>query len=376
MIVAPEYHPKPLRILIGHLTSNGDILYSSVIARQIKEIDHPDSHLTWAVSNRCAKTLHLNPYIDELWEVPINDANDITTTWDKFCKEADQKKKEGFFDIIYFIQLIGDNLQHYNKTIRLSVLEGYPKRITVPLEPVVRLTASEIESVHLFSLEKKLAGYKKVVLFECSPLSGQSLVTPKFALDVLEIVNTQVSDFCFILSSNIAIDSNSDNIIDASKLSFRDNAELSKYCDLLVGCSSGITWLLTADWSKPLPTIQLLNKKAVWFNSVVKDYEIREKDASHVLEMYEFNAGTAAACIIKALTENFEDTRKKYHQQYNRYWCTTEVAILFRLVKQVRLRSFLKFSYKSLKNNNILFLIFVFAGVAWKCLTSVVNKVF
>lgn len=375
MVVFPQHRTKPLRILIGHLTSNGDILYSSAVARQIKEIDYPGCHLTWAVSNRCAKTLHLNPYIDEVWEYSIGGVNDVTIAWDKFCKEAVQKKEEGIFDIIYLIQLIGDNLLQYNKTIRLSVLAGYPKSLTVPLEPVIRLSGDEIDNVGLFKIEKKLEQYNKVVLFECAPLSGQSLVTPQFALDVLEIVNKHVSGVCFILSSNIAINSSTINIINASELSFRENAELSKYCDLLIGCSSGITWLLTSDWAKSIPTIQLLNKKAVWFNSVVKDYEVRGKDASYVLEMYKFSVRTSADCVIKTLTDGFENTRRKYHQPYNRYWCPTEVSILFRLLKQFRVRAFLKFSHRTVKNNSLVFLIVVYGKLMWKCITSFKNKV-
>jgi hypothetical protein len=247
--------------------------------------------------------------------------------------------------------------------------------LTVPLEPVIRLSGDEIDNVRLFKIEKKLEEYNKVVLFECAPLSGQSLVTPQFALDVLEIVNKEVSGVCFILSSNTPVNSNAGNIINASQLSFRENAELSKYCDLLIGCSSGITWLLTSDWAKSIPTIQLLNKKAVWFNSVVKDYEVRGKNASHVLEMYKFSVRTSADCIIKTLTDGFENTRRKYHQPYNPYWCTTEVSILFRLLKQVRIKDFLKFSYRTVKNNSLLFLIVVYAKLMWKCITSFKNKV-
>lgn len=371
MVVSTQHPGKPLRILVGHLTSNGDILYSSAIARQIKEIDYPGCHLTWAVSGRCAKTLDLNPYIDEIWQFALDGVNDVTGDWYKFCKEAIQKKEQGDFNIIYLIQLIGDNLLHYNKTIRLSVLGGYPRPLTVPLEPVIRLSGNEVENVRLFTISQKFEKYKKVVLFECAPLSGQSLVTPQFALDVLEIVNKQLSGICFILSSNITINSNRANIINASELSFRENAELSKYCDLLIGCSSGITWLLTSDWAKPMPTIQLLNKEAIWFNSLVKDYEVRGKDAGHVLEMYKFNVHTAAECIIKTLTDGFEKTRKSYHQQYSRYWCMTEMSILFRLLKESRIRAVLKFSFRTARNNSLLFLIVVY----WKLIKKVVSSV-
>jgi hypothetical protein len=364
---------KPLNILIGHLTSNGDILYSSAIARQIKEIDFPGCHLTWAVSTGCAKILYQNPYIDKLWEVPIENG-DVVGTWKKLCEGANKKKEAGLYDEVFLVQLVGDNLLHYNKTIRLSVLAGYSKPLAVPLEPTIRLHDTEIRNVSSFTLEKKLADYKKVVLFECAPLSGQSVVSPEFALKVLKIVNQKLSGVCFILSSNVAIESDADNIINASELSLRENAELSKYCDLLIGCSSGITWLLTSDWAKPLPTIQFLNKKAVWFNSVVKDYEVRDKKADHVLELYHFDEQYAAICILDALTSDFDKARKKHHQQYNRYWCSTETSILFSQLKSLRIINFIKFSFRTAKNNNVLFLMIAWMKVICKCFTSMWNR--
>jgi hypothetical protein len=174
-----------------------------------------------------------------------------------------------------------------------------------------------------------------------------------------------------LFCSNIPIQATASNIINASGLSFRENAELSKYCDLLVGCSSGITWLLTSDWAKPLPTIQLLNNKATWFNSVVKDHEVRGVPAGHVIELYDFDASSAAACILDALTGTFEQVRKKYHQQYNRYWCPTEVSILFTQLKKLRLVNFIKFSFTTARNNNILFLLVTWAKVIYKSFTSI-----
>jgi ADP-heptose:LPS heptosyltransferase len=59
---------KPCQqFLIVQLISNGDCLYATTVARQIKN-DYPNCHLTWAVSSMCRKTLDLNPYIDEIWE--------------------------------------------------------------------------------------------------------------------------------------------------------------------------------------------------------------------------------------------------------------------------------------------------------------------
>ena len=75
------------------------------------------------------------------------------------------------------------------------------------------------------------------------------------------------------MSSQIEIVSNDPHIISGHTLSFRENAELTKYCSLLVGCSSGITWLATSDWAKPLPMIQLLRKDKGVYASVVHDHE-------------------------------------------------------------------------------------------------------
>jgi ADP-heptose:LPS heptosyltransferase len=60
----------PKKILIVHLVSNGDCLYVTAIARQIK-IDYPGSHLTWIISNLCSQVLINNEYVDqvEIWPV-------------------------------------------------------------------------------------------------------------------------------------------------------------------------------------------------------------------------------------------------------------------------------------------------------------------
>jgi hypothetical protein len=366
---------RPLRILIGHLNANGDILYSSAVARQIKEVDYPSCHLTWAAGTSCARTLQLNPYIDEIREVPLQAGDDVTTVWKNFCLQARQQVVEGQFDLFIPMQLIGDNLLHFNKTLRLSTLELYLGKVTVPVEPVVRLSDIEVSNVQQFCELHQLSKYRKVVIFECAPLSGQSTVTPQFALEVVALVNQLVPDACFILSSYKAITGNAGNIMNASSLSFRENAELSRHCDLLIGCSSGITWLLTSDWAKPLPAIQLLNKKAVWFNSVAKDYDVRKKSSAHVLEIYDFDIATAAACIVDVLNNDFAKARETHHQPYSRYWCNTESTILFDLLKEKKIKPFFRFMHTTFKNNgyNVLFLAAVLRKLAGRCLSSIIK---
>src|SRR5512138_3038540 len=40
------------RVLLGQLEANGDCVYATTVARQIKT-DNPDCHLTWAIGSRC-----------------------------------------------------------------------------------------------------------------------------------------------------------------------------------------------------------------------------------------------------------------------------------------------------------------------------------
>ena len=59
---------SPQKILLVQLFSNGDCLYATTVARQIKK-DFPNCHLTWAIANFCKAIIFNNPYIDEIREV-------------------------------------------------------------------------------------------------------------------------------------------------------------------------------------------------------------------------------------------------------------------------------------------------------------------
>jgi ADP-heptose:LPS heptosyltransferase len=75
------------RILLGQLGSNGDCLYATILARQIKK-DVPDCHLTWAISSLCRPMIEHNPDVDEIWEVPVASRRDQQFTWQTFESEA------------------------------------------------------------------------------------------------------------------------------------------------------------------------------------------------------------------------------------------------------------------------------------------------
>jgi hypothetical protein len=116
-------------------------------------------------------------------------------------------------------------------------------------------------------------------------------------------------DTAFIISSRNSFDSKQQAVIDGSSLSYRENAELSKYCTLLLGCSSGITWLLTSDWAKRLPTIQFLSDSPPWyaFASVKYDHRFFGLDTSHILETTLSDEANIAALVTRYLTQgNFE----------------------------------------------------------------------
>ena len=53
------------KILLLQLYSNGDCLYATAVARQIKT-DHPGCRLTWVIADFCKDIIAGNPYVDEV----------------------------------------------------------------------------------------------------------------------------------------------------------------------------------------------------------------------------------------------------------------------------------------------------------------------
>ena len=256
------------------LISNGDCLMATVLAKQIKK-DYPGCHLTWAVSNLCKQVVENNPFVDTVWEVPLNNKKEAEhESWFRFRDEALRRKRAGEFDETFFTQIYPINVYNYDGTTRGTVYNSYPHPVTVEATPVLRLYDHETEKVKKYSLHHRLYSYRHVILFECAPVSGQSFVTPEFALEVSRKIVQQRSDTIVIISTHLALESPHEHIIIGNNLTLRENAELTKRCSLLVGCSSGITWVCNSDWAKPLPSIQFL-KRAIGFKfaSVVYDHK-------------------------------------------------------------------------------------------------------
>ncbi len=303
----------PRRILLGQLSCNGDMLYATAIARQIKQ-DYPGCHLVWAASSLYRHVLDGNPYVDEIWEIPVATRAEIEPRWPGFAREAHDRKKRGEFDEVFLTQINPDNYRNFDGTVRASIFRGYPRPIRVPVTPVLRLFPDEVERVKEFVTRTGFASAQHRVLFECASTSNQSFVTPEFALEAAALVLQRVPTAAFVLSSNIPIAPPDPRIIDGSEVRFRENAEVTKYSTLLVGCSSGVTWISTSDWAAPLPMIQLLKRETSVFASVLHDAEHFGLPTDSILEMTDCTPGHLAACITLALTQGFPAAKEKFHE--------------------------------------------------------------
>jgi len=311
-MTAKDLHQRK-RILLGQLNSYGDCLYATAVARQIKS-DHPDCHLTWAIGSMCRSILELNPYVDDIWEIPLNSIEEVAEVWPRFEREVQERLRRNDFDEVFLTQIAPGYTHRFDGMIRSSIFRGYPRPITVPVAPVLRLSNGEVENVRRFVTSNKLDGKSPVILFESSPKSGQSFITPEFALDVSQIVVERFPDVYVVLSSNVTIESGDARIVDGSRLTLRETAELTKYCSLLVGGSSGVSWISTSDWAKPLPMIQLLRSDAFWFASVLLDHEQWGLSTEGLIEMTHGSRETVADCIEVVLTKGFDVARSNYHE--------------------------------------------------------------
>lgn len=301
------------RILLGQLAARGDCLYATTIARQIKQ-DYAGCHLTWAIGSMCSSILIGNPHVDEVWEIPVANHKEVYEAWQRFETEALERKKKGDFDEIFLTQIYPNNFQNFDGSVRSSLFRAYPNPITVPISPVLKLLPIEVENVRCFAESNHLLNYKHVVLFECSANSGQSFVTTDFAKEVAYRLVNKYQDMCVILSSHMPIQSNNKRIIDGSILSFRENAELTKYCTLLIGCSSGISWLSNSEWAKPLKMVQLLKKDNSIYGSFIYDFKYYNISTKEIIELTDCQIERVVNCIETIITKGFHEARLLFNE--------------------------------------------------------------
>ncbi len=306
-------------ILLVQLYSNGDCLYATAVARQIKT-DFPDCQLTWAVSPSCRNILLGNPHIDKILVVKDVVKDDVRS-FRKFKRTLGQLKKDGTYDELFITHIADTNLALYDGCIRSNILRAYPRPITVPIIPVLRLSETEISRAESFATEHQLDKYKHVLLFEFAPQSGQSKISKQFALNVAEGIADR-GDAAVIMSSGNSAAHPHPAVIDGSSLSLRETAALTRNCSLLLGCSSGITWIATSEAAKPLPMIQLLDAQTRWVNPVSRDFERFKLPADTVIELVDFNQQKTVDCVNAAL-EDFISAREKYSQLVPLHFKTT-----------------------------------------------------
>lgn len=316
----------PKKILLLQLMSNGDCLYATAIARQIKS-DYPGCHLTWAIASFCKAIIDNNPYVDSVWEIPNVSKSNCSEIIKLVRKQAAQKKINGEFDEIFFTQIIDDNQANYDGTIRSSIFRGYGRPVTVPVTPVLRLRDNEIENARRYAETHHLKEYKNVILFEFAPQSGQLAMTPALAIQIANDIIAKNESTAIILSSSIVIGDENKKILDGSKLTLRETAALTHYCTLLLGCSSGITWISTSDAAKPLPMVQILDPYAYWVNPISRDFERCGFSTEKLIEIYKNDPVKITTCVSEVLHNGFETARKNFSSPLPLQFKTTRRSI-------------------------------------------------
>jgi hypothetical protein len=302
------------RILLIHLGANGDCVMATTIARQIKA-DYPGCHLTWCIGDRYASVLVNNPDVDVIWAFELKEGEPVAPdAWYRCRAEAEKRKEAGEFELIFNTQVFPDNIRNFDGTTRSSTFRNYPNPVTVPVTPVIRLLPEETAKVQVFAEKYHLASYRHVILMECSPGSGQSAFNLPTGLELAKRLITIKTDLAVIVSTSIPLVSAHERIIPANLISYRENAALTHHCTLLVGCSSGITWIATSEASKQLKTVQFLSRNlAACFASVAYDFKYWGLSTVHIIENTTQDIHVMESIVTTAL-ENFDEARKKYHQ--------------------------------------------------------------
>jgi len=311
------------KILLVQLFSNGDCLYATAVARQIK-IDFPNSELTWAIAPFCKNIIDLNPYVDQVRVVHDVPKNDVVA-FRKFKKKINAEKAAGLWNEVFVTTNMDDNQALYDGTIRGMILRAYPHKITVPLQPVLVLSEQEKSKVEAFAQKYRIAAYNNVILWEYAPQSGQSQLTFDWVMKLAAQL-TALPSTCVILSSANSFQS-TDKILDASPLSVRENAALSHYCNLLIGCSSGITWLCTSSGGKMLPMIQLLNPHTAFINAPSVDFARYNINTDSLIEIIDLDERKILECVSMTLKGEFAEAKKIYNQSLPLQFNTTKKIV-------------------------------------------------
>lgn len=316
-----------MNILMTQVGSLGDCLLTTTIARQIKEVDYPGCHLTWLVGDMFAQVLVNNPHVDEVVPIPLPYENGAVIRARRQVPDIiDGMFRDGRrFDKVFTFDL-GENSPQDRlafgtfRSIYFRIyLELYRRRVTVAPEPVLVLGKDEVAKVAEFVARHGLNdGACYPVLIECEPRSMQSKMNSKRALALAGKLVEEFPKVTCILSRKEPLKTGNSRIIDASELSYRENAELLRHCQLLVGANSGITWLNASTWAKEIPMVQNVSSS---FNnvgisySVEMDYRSVGASTENLIELDDADDDTLHGCVKYVLTNSFQEAKKVYPER-------------------------------------------------------------
>ncbi|MBU6157755.1 MAG: hypothetical protein KGP35_01875 [Bacteroidetes bacterium] len=300
------------KVLIVQLFSNGDCMYVTAIARQIK-YNNPKAHITWAVSAKCKAVLLGNPDIDVVEEVQIPDVSQNEKIFMQVVADAHRKKQAGVYEKIIIPQLLGDNLKYYDGIVSSSLFRSAGCKITVDPSPRIYLSAEEHQAAAAFAQSHQLHTYRQVILFECAPQTNQLSLTDNIILRYAALMVQQEST-CVILSAPRAYNFNVPHIIDGNSLSIRETIALTHYCTLLLGCSSGISWGAVSIAAKPIPLVQILSPDAYYFNPLSITLKRWGKSTDNLIELVNFDDEKLKSVFKDIFLKGFSVARRIHSQ--------------------------------------------------------------
>jgi len=284
-------------VLIVQLGLFGDCLFATPIPKIIKN-EYPDCKVSWAIWNKYASVLDNNPEVDEVIAVDLDGQKyNSKETIRRVLLNLD----EGQFDKIIISQIPDFNWHKFNGTIRSTILSSYPIPNKADVRPRVFNTEEEKLNVENFATRHKLHEYEHIILCECAPGSGQSRMNFDYAMELSNYILSLHINTAIILSSPNSFESINENIIDGSTLSFRENLALTHYCTLLIGCSSGISWLATSVNAKRLKMLQLLSFSYPIYAGMLSEGKIWGLKTDNIIEI----SDTETVEIKDALTNIF-----------------------------------------------------------------------
>jgi hypothetical protein len=301
-----------LKVLLVQLGANGDCLFVTAIAKQIKETDSPGCHLVWLIGSKYKYAALNNPYIDEIIEWPVYNADDLYRERNNIDKIVSKLSSADEYKYIFITDYYVPNLKNWYGTTRSSILRCYPHKIK-DITPVMCVSNEEKENVRNFCYKFGVNRNYFNILVEASPQSNQSSMSMTAALYIADQIAILHPGIKFIISSPTTIPYSRPYIIDASSISWRENAELANYCDLLLGCSSGISWLCLSNWVNSINMVQVIDPRHMNGRvsaSVKHDFMYHGLSTDKIIELYNPANQKIIDCISSIYEKGFAHSRR------------------------------------------------------------------